>query len=161
MIGDAHAELVDYRREPVDLTTMIIGASLALAALSPVARRTATPSDIAVLAVAAVAVVWIAAGWSAGPTNKDLFVAGSTAVFIILALVMVVALVRTAFGSGRTSDLVFGVLFAFAFLVVRWANVDSLLWSGLLLLASAGGLLAVAQVWRHRDRTIVAQGSAS
>jgi hypothetical protein len=51
------------------------------------------------------------------------------------------------------SDLVFGVLFTMAFLIVRWVSlVNDMLLSGLLLLATGAGLLFLARLWRGRDR---------
>ena len=45
------------------------------------------------------------------------------------------------------------MLFGLAFLIVRWTSViENLLWSGLLLLVTGGGLLFVARQWLRRDR---------
>jgi len=67
-------------------------------------------------------------------------------------------LIRSAFRSNRHSDLVFGVLFGLAFLIVRWASViENLLWSGLLLLVTGGGLLFIARQWLRRDQSLLVE----
>jgi len=53
------------------------------------------------------------------------------------------------------------VVFGLAFLIVRWTSVlENLLWSGLLLLIAGGGLLYIARLWLHRDRTALAGRTA-
>jgi hypothetical protein len=74
-----------------------------------------------------------------------------------MALAMSVTLIRNALRSNRTSDLVFGLLFGLAFVLVRWASVlENLLWSGLFLLVAGGGLLVVARLWLRRDGRAIA-----
>ena len=52
----------------------------------------------------------------------------------------------------------FGVLFGLAFLIVRWASViENLLWSGLLLLVTGGGLLFIARQWLRRDQSLLVE----
>ena len=46
--------------------------------------------------------------------------------------------------------------------IVRWTSViENMLWSGLMLLAAGGGLLLIARLWRHRDRTFAIAGRLS
>jgi hypothetical protein len=45
------------------------------------------------------------------------------------------------------------VLFALAFLLVRWASlVDSMLWSGVMLLVASAGFFGIARLWGGRNR---------
>ena len=76
--------------------------------------------------------------------------------FSLLTVVMAASLVRSAFVSDRRFDLYLGVLFALAFIVVRWTSlIQNMMWSGLFLLLTGGGLLAIAWFWRHRDRRVM------
>jgi hypothetical protein len=80
-----------------------------------------------------------------------------TVAFSVLAVVMGLTLIRTALRSHRQVDLVFGVLFALAFLVVRWLSViENMLWSGAFLIVTGGGFLLLARLWRARGRTDLA-----
>jgi hypothetical protein len=46
-----------------------------------------------------------------------------------------------------------GVLFAVVFLLVRWLSlIDSMLWSGLMLLVASAGFFAIAKLWGGRTR---------
>ena len=138
--------------DPVLVITAIVG----LAALSIVARI-AGPVEWALASVSVLTGVWTLAlrlgvlpdaAWR-GNAAKVLFSA--------LALMMSVTLIRNALRSNRTSDLVFGILFGLAFVLVRWASVlENLLWSGLFLLIAGGGLLVVARLWLRRDGSAIA-----
>ena len=55
---------------------------------------------------------------------------------------VVASLIHRALGLDRASDLTFGVCFALAFLLVRWASlIDSMLWSGVMLLTASAASL--------------------
>ena len=138
----------------------IVTLIVAVGALSVVGRR-AGAVEWCLFLTAALSVTWTAValftligearGWSIA----------AIVAFSALALATGVSLIRQAFQSGRTSDLVFGVLFGLVFLVVRWTSVlENLLWSGLILLLAGGGLLVVARLWIRRDRRLVS-GSAA
>lgn len=135
-------------------TALAIAGILAVAAIAGATRQPATAVDGAVALVAAIVPAWAAAiSWGLLPQGPIATRAG-TAAFSVLALAMGLSLIRTALGSHRQIDLVFGVLFALAFLVVRWASViENMLWSGAFLLVTGGGLLLVARLWRARART--------
>jgi hypothetical protein len=46
-----------------------------------------------------------------------------------------------------------GVLFAVVFLLVRWLSlIDSMLWSGSMLLLASAGFFAIAKLWSGRAR---------
>jgi hypothetical protein len=110
------------------------------------------PADLTVLATAASVAVWLglhAAGVPGGPMWKY----GSTLTFSILALMFSTSLIHKALRSDSASDLTFGVGFGLAFLLVRWGSlIDSMLWSGVMLLAASGAFFAIARMWRYRDR---------
>jgi uncharacterized membrane protein (UPF0136 family) len=110
---------------------------------------------------ALVAVAWSVVVWSAILKGDWWLKTTSAITFSAVSLLLCVTLIRSAFRSNRTPDLVFGVLFGLAFLIVRWASViENLLWSGLLLLVTGAGLLLVARQWLQRDRSLIA-GRAS
>jgi hypothetical protein len=147
MIEEMHR---DIAREAArfELLPAAVVAILAAAALAS-AYRARTLSQWTNVGVAAGTVAWIllAGGRLVTPL-------ASTLLFSALALGVGVASIRTALGTGRTGDLVFGVLFTMAFLIVRWVSlVDDMLVSGLLLLATGAGLLFLSRLWRGRDRT--------
>lgn len=157
MVSGLYADL----HAGAQLSTVLIMATAAATALSAAARPLRSPADRAVLAGTAVAATWAAV------VSSGLFAPGwwltmvSTVAFSAVSLVLCVTLIRSAFRSNRTADLVFGVLFGLAFLIVRWTSViENLLWSGLLLLVTGGGLLFVARQWLRRDHSLVA-GRAS
>jgi uncharacterized membrane protein len=108
--------------------------------------------DTAILATGAVLTVWLgllAAGFGADAR----WVYAATLGFSLLALGLSVSFIHKALGSDNAIDLVFGVFFALAFLLVRWASlIDSMLWSGVMLLVASGGFFAVARLWQGRDR---------
>lgn len=77
-----------------------------------------------------------------------------TVAFSVLSLALAVSLMRKALRTDRVSDLTFGVAFALVFLLVRWASlIDSMLWSGIMLVAASAGFFAIARLWRHRRRS--------
>jgi uncharacterized membrane protein len=139
------------------LAALVIAGVAGALALSAVARPIAIPADWAVSITAGATALWaavmssglIGAGW--------LLRTESAIVYSALSLLLCVTLIRSAFRSDRTSDLVFGVLFGLAFLIVRWTSViENLLWSGLLLLVTGCGLLFIAWQWLRRDRPMLA-----
>lgn len=134
-------------------SSIAITAAVAMAALSAAGRPVRIPGDRGVEAAAIVAVVWTGAV-SSGLLGRGWWLTtGSTIAFSAVSLLLCVTLIRSAFRSNRTADLAFGVLFGLAFLIVRWTSViENLLWSGLLLLVTGGGLLFVARQWLRRDR---------
>jgi hypothetical protein len=86
----------------------------------------------------------------------------SVIAFSVLALALSVSLIRKALMDNTGMHLTFGVLFGLAFLLVRWASlIDSMLWSGLMLLGASAGFFAVARLWRDRDRHPIAEGTLS
>ena len=104
-----------------------------------------------------VATTVILASWlgllGRGVATDSVWVYASTLAFSLLALGLSFSFIRTALDLDRASDLTFGVLFALAFLLVRWASlIDSMLWSGVMLLTASGGFFAVARLWQGRDR---------
>lgn len=127
-----------------------IAAAATIAVTGLRLRWTTNAAAIAVWSVAPV--LWIAA---ATATRTDgLHPAAATLGFSALTLALSVALIRSAARLDRTSDLVFGVLFGLSFVLVRWLSlIDSMLWSGLLLIATAAGLFMVARLWQQRART--------
>ncbi|HET7217615.1 MAG TPA: DUF2157 domain-containing protein [Vicinamibacterales bacterium] len=105
---------------------------------------------IAVTAVAVTAwLVLLVRGFGASSG----WAATMTIAFSVLSLAVAVSLIHKALRSDRVSDLSFGVAFALAFLLVRWASlIDSMLWSGAMLLVSSAGFFAIARLWRGRPR---------
>ena len=140
------------------IPAIVITSVAALVAASATRRPIRIPADWAVLVAACVAAVWALAAGTGLLTKWSWGMTCSTIAFSATALVLCVALIRSAFRSDRTSDLVVGVLFGLAFLVVRWTSViENLLWSGLLLLVTGGGLLFVAREWLRRDGSLLAE----
>lgn len=139
-------------------STIVLTTLAAIVASSGAMRPTRIPADWAVLAAAVAAEVWALGVGSGLLANAWWLKTVSTVAFSAIALMMCVTLIRAAFRSDRTSDLVFGVLFGLAFLIVRWTSViENLLWSGLLLLVTGGGLLFIARQWVRRDRPVLAE----
>jgi hypothetical protein len=147
-------------------------ALLLLVAVSPLLRwigllkrEQASPPDAAAVmaVVTAIAVaVWLAL-IAAGYSGSDTWKLGATTAFSLLSLGLAVSLIRTALDTDRSSTLAFGVGFALAFLIVRWASlIDSMLWSGLMLLAASGGFFVIARLWRNRaGRAAIRSGQLS
>jgi uncharacterized membrane protein len=152
MVGGMHREI----RAEAPISTIIITVVAAAAAFSALGRPVRIPADWAVLLTAGAAAAWTGIVWSGLFTRGWWLTTGSTVLFSALALLLCVTLIRSAFRSNRTGELAFGVLFGLGFLLVRWTSViENLLWSGLLLLVTGGGLLFVANLWLHRDRTVL------
>jgi len=148
--------LYDDIAQDSPISTIVITSMTALVAISAIARSARIPGDWAMLGAAFVAASWSALVWMGLFKPGWWFGTASTVAFSGVSLMVGVAFIRSAFRSNRTSDLVFGVLFGLAFLVVRWTSViENLLWSGLLLLVTGGGLLFVARQWLRRDRSVL------
>lgn len=132
-------------------TSLAIAVVVALAGITGAALKPSTAADAGVAGVAIVGTIWGIAIWSGLlPTGLAATRIGTVA-FSALAIGMGLALIRTALRSHQKVDLAFGVLFALAFLIVRWVSViENMLWSGGFLLATGGGLLLVARLWRNR-----------
>lgn len=157
MVHGLHRNVADG----TTISTIVITSIVALVAISAIARPARIVGDRAVVVLALVAAAWSVAVWSGLFKPDEWFPTASTVAFSAASLIACVAFIRSAFRSSRTSDLVFGVLFGLAFLIVRWTSViENLLWSGLLLLVTGGGLLFVARQWLRRDRSLIS-GSAS
>jgi uncharacterized membrane protein len=138
------------------VSSIVIAASAAAIAASAVARPIRIPADWAVLVTGSVALVWALVAGSGLLSDTWWLKTVSTIAFSTTALVLCVALIRSAFRSNRTSDLAFGVLFGLAFLIMRWTSmIENLLWSGLVLLVAGGGLLLIARQWLRRDRSLL------
>jgi uncharacterized membrane protein len=135
---------------------------LLLAALSPLLRGIASrtgqeaprsyAADWTVIVTAVALAAWMAL-MAAGFTGRPAWTRSVTIGFSVLALALSVSLIRKALRTDTTGNLVFGVFFALAFLLVRWASlIDSMLWSGLMLLVASAGFFAIAKLWRDRER---------
>ena len=128
---------------------VVAGIVLVAAALSPLARIRST-ADVVVGLTAMIVIGWfgcVAAGLVGGPTTARL----GTILFSVLSLVLAVGLIRAALRLDSTASLILGVGFALAFLIVRWVSlIDSMLWSGLMLLMASAGFFVVARLWRGR-----------
>jgi uncharacterized membrane protein len=140
------------------ISTVVITLVAVLTAASAIARPIRIPADWAVLVAAFISSAWALAVGSGLLSHSWWLSTASTVAFSATSLVLCVALIRSAFRSNRHSDLVFGVLFGLAFLIVRWASViENLLWSGLLLLVTGGGLLFIARQWLRRDQSLLVE----
>jgi len=154
--------------------SLTVTVPLLLVAVSPVLRwlrpdragadsATAGPqlADITTLLTAVGVASWMgltAAGFAGSP----MWTRSATVGFSVLALAMSVSLIRKALRTDTPADLAFGVFFGLAFLLVRWASlIDSMLWSGLMLLVASAGFFAIARLWRDRERRPAMAGSTS
>ena len=92
---------------------------------------------------------------ASGVTQSRAWGYSATVTFSVLVLGSSVALIYRALRDDRASDLTIGVLFAVVFLLVRWLSlIDSMLWSGLMLLLASGGFFAIAKLWSGRARRL-------
>lgn len=161
MVSGVHREIAQEMTHGTAVLSIVLASIAALVAISAIGRPARIAGDWAVLLAAVVASAWHVLVWSRLFDRGWWFVTGSTVAFSTVSLIACVAFIRSAFRSNRTSDLVFGVLFGLAFLIVRWTSViENLLWSGLLLLITGGGLLYIARLWLRRDRTELAERTA-
>ncbi len=142
---------------------MILPALLTAGSLAVVRRRQRSPdagvqrvplsvADVAVLITTTVVTSWLglmALGFAADPRSGY----AATVAFSVVALGLSVSLIHKALDSDSAPDLTFGVLFALVFLLVRWASlIDSMLWSGAMLLVASAGFFAIARLWSKRAR---------
>ena len=161
MVSGVHREIAEEITQRTAVHTIVIASIAALVAISAIGRPARIAGDWAVLLGASVASAWSVLVWSRLFARSWWFATASTVAFSTVTLIACVAFIRSAFRSNRTSDLVFGVLFGLAFLIVRWASViENLLWSGLLLLITGAGLLYIARLWLRRDRAALAGRTA-
>lgn len=150
--SDAHRRAVTWRALVVMVPSLLIAASLLLRRSTAHTGHRASSGDLVVVATAVTLASWLAL-LGRGVATDSMWVYGSTLAFSLLALGLSVSSIRTALDFDRASDLTFGVLFALVFLLVRWASlIDSMLWSGVMLLIASGGFFAVARLWQGRDR---------
>ena len=155
--SDAHRRAVTWRALVVMVPSLLIAASLFLRrsvdGRGIMTHAGRSPSgDVMVVATAVTLASWLAL-LGRGVATDSAWVYSSTLAFSLLALGLSVSSIRSALDFDRASDLTFGVLFALAFLLVRWASlIDSMLWSGVMLLVASGGFFAVARLWQGRDR---------
>jgi len=160
MVSDVHEELAGVR--PITLTAVTAAIAGAIALWGAV-TRVRDIKDVGVACVLAMTAVWtIVAGTSLVDMRATPTVLSATMLFSAATLGLAVALIRAALRSSSMPELVFGVLFAIAFLIVRWVSVlENLLWSGALLVATGAALLWIARLWRRRDRPAAPARSAS
>lgn len=150
MVTEIHKSLTPRNADPAAVAIAVVAA---LVASSFASRASRTPADTGVLVTTAAVTAWTFASWSGWFGSAAGFAMAGTVLFSILALVMAVALIRTALLSSRVTDLGAGLLFGIVFLIVRWTSViENMLWSGLLMVAAGAGLLLVARLWRGRQR---------
>ena len=118
----------------------------------PAAGARSSLADMAILVTGVLLSVWL--GLLAAGTGADArWVYAATLAFSLLALGLSVSFIHKALRSDSAIDLTFGVLFALAFLLVRWASlVDSMLWSGVMLLVASAGFFGIARLWGGRKR---------
>jgi uncharacterized membrane protein len=154
-------------------TMLMAAVPWLIVALSPVVRRErsgetdavdATASRIAntvVTATALTVTLWLELTIS-GYIGQPPWPRASVIGFSVLALALSASLIRKALVDATGMHLTFGVLFGLAFLLVRWASlIDSMLWSGLMLLLASAGFFLVARLWRDRDRHPIVEGTLS
>jgi len=159
MVADIHEDLAPVR--PMG-ASMAIGAAAGAFALWRALTRTQDVKDLGVACVIAATAVWAVVIGAGLVRNMPATAISATILFSAAVLGLAVSLIRAALRSSHTHELVFGVLFALAFLVVRWVSVlENLLWSGALLLGTGAALLWIARMWRRREVVRAAAGSAS
>jgi uncharacterized membrane protein len=153
IVGAQSSMLHGDVRPPV--TVLVVSAVLILVAVLG-GLRARSPVDWGVAATGLAAVAWVVAA-AAGADSPVL----GAVIFSGACLGLGITLIRTALDAGRIDLLAWGVLFAVAFMLVRWLSViESMLWSGAFLLAAGGGLLVLARLWRSRDGTEAPGGAA-
>ncbi|HEX6973851.1 MAG TPA: DUF2157 domain-containing protein [Vicinamibacterales bacterium] len=150
MFVEIHMSIAARGADPAAVAVALCAAVVAGSAAWRAAR---TAADTGVLITTAAVTVWTLASWSGWFGTAAGFAMAGTVLFSILALVMAVALIRTALLSSSVTDLGAGLSFGIVFLIVRWTSViQNMLWSGLLMVAAGAGLLLVARLWRSRQR---------
>lgn len=161
LVTDVHRESSQpgtYVPAPI-LATAIVAALLAATLLR---RRPRDSATVTVAGAALALLVWTALLGRDFVRGGDLFAIVATIGFSLLALLLSVSFIRTALCTNDPRQFGFGVLLAVVFLVVRWTSViHNMFLSGLILIAAGSGLLFIARLWRHRDRTVALPGRAS
>ena len=118
--------------------------------------------DASVFAMAVIVVLWLSLAAAGVPPSKP-FAYAATVAFSLVALALSVSCIHKALASDSATDLAFGIGFALVFLLMRWASlVDSMLWSGTMLLIASGGFFAIARMWssrRRRGRNVLAMAT--
>jgi uncharacterized membrane protein len=151
LITELHDEAPGHVTWGAIVPALVLAAG-ALASVAWTRGRQAYLADYVIAGTAVVVAAWLIL-LARGLAGADAWATIMTIGFSILALFIAVSLIRKALRTDRISDLTFGVAFALAFLLVRWASlIDSMLWSGLMLLAASGGFFVIARLWRHRPR---------
>jgi uncharacterized membrane protein len=158
LITDFHSDAhrATWRALVVLVPSLLVAATLLLRhvvdGLAADAECRSLSEDLMVVATAVTLASWLAL-LGRGVATYPVWVYASTLAFSLLALGLSVSSIRTALDLDRASDLTFGVLFALAFLLVRWISlIDSMLWSGVMLLTASVGFFAVARLWQGRGR---------
>ncbi len=132
---------------------LVLGALLLAYAWLAAARRRVVREALPVLLSAAIVPAVLAVMAVRSPDGLP---ASQRLVFAIafsaLAIAMSVVLLRAGIRIDDLRLFAVGVGMALSFLVVRWIDlVGNMLWSALLLFATAAGLIALARMWRHRQ----------
>ena len=160
MVSDVHEDLGAVRPIALTVATAAIAGAITLWGTL---TRLRDVKDVAVGCVLAATAVWtIVVGGDLIDGTAAATILSATILFSAATLGLAVSLIRGALRSSSTQELVFGVVFALAFLIVRWVSVlENLLWSGALLVATGAALLWIARLWRTRERPPTPTGSAS
>jgi uncharacterized membrane protein len=146
--------LYRFSETTVPLSGLVMLAMLTVAAYVLLAPFGVDRGDAAVLATAAVGLIW-ALLLSPGRPLFQPHAYGPVLAFSACALALSLAFVWSAVRYDRLDQLCFGVLFAVAFLFVRWLSViENMAWSALLMLATGASLLFVARAWRSRRQLV-------
>jgi uncharacterized membrane protein len=150
--------VVSWRDVVVILPWLLAAGSLALRLVtrpkfeSNTGAARSVPADLAVLATSICIAVWLGLQ-AAGVPGGQLWKYAATLTFSILALLLSTSFIHKALRFDNASALTFGVCFGLAFLLVRWGSlIDSMLWSGLMLLGASAAFFGIARLWRYRDR---------
>jgi uncharacterized membrane protein len=151
----SHHQQITWASLLVVVPQMLVATSLVAAAMRTSAEG--RKPGFAIADAAIVATVTALAAWlvmlAAGAKQSAAWGNVATLTFSVLALGLSVALIHRALRHDRASDLAMGVLFAVVFLLVRWVSlIDSMLWSGLMLMAASAGFFAIAKLWSRRAR---------
>ena len=150
-----HNQRVTWASLVVLVPAIVTGLSAAAAAMNRARRNSGaalSAADAFVMATALALVVWLGL-LANGATQSRAWGYSATLTFSVLVLGSSVALIHRALRDDRASDLTMGVLFAVVFLLVRWLSlIDSMLWSGLMLLVASAGFFAIAKLWSGRTR---------
>jgi uncharacterized membrane protein len=159
LISEFHTTTHNQRVSWDSLIVLIPALVTGLVAVAASMRRASRTSEVAlstadafVMATALAVAVWLGL-LAGGATQSRTWGYSATLTFSVLVLGASVALIHRALRDDRASDLTMGVLFAVVFLLVRWLSlIDSMLWSGSMLLLASAGFFAIAKLWSGRAR---------